>query len=319
MTAEPTVQLAGLPAASAGARLVPYAKKATEVSQQLLPGFAAGLCGDVAAHPVSMVKTRLQVQGSGGGSHGVTVYRGVGHAFVHILRNEGPMQFFRGFGAVACGSAPAQGLYFGTYEVAKKFFGNGQSSAGTFVAALCSQAAGSLVWVPVDIIKERQQVAAQLKSANAPSGSFGTMVGILHAEGPIGLYRAFPMHMATWGPFQGIYFLIYEKFKLRCLDAGYTDGHGGMAPAAQLGCGVVAGIVASAASNPMDVIKTRRQVARENPAMFPYTTSLGAARHLLQHEGALAFMDGALARVAWMTPRMTICVATYERIKRWMA
>ena len=47
-------------------------------------------------------------------------------------------------------------------------------------------------------------------------------------------------------------------------------------------------------TNPVDVLKTRLQVARADPEMFPYSSALGAARHLLEHEGAIALMDGVV-------------------------
>eukprot|EP00913_Durusdinium_trenchii_P034937 g32680.t1 len=145
--------------------------------------------------------------------------------------------------------------------------------------------------------------------------------------------------------------MVYEKLKGLCINAGYEDGHDNLEPIAQVSCGIAAGVVAASVTNPVDVLKTRLQVARANPArwarfederenktvgrmktseevhgasveslisqeMFPYSSALGAARHLLEHEGAIALMDGVFARVMWLTPRLTLCVFAYERIKK---
>mmetsp|Transcript_11583 Transcript_11583/g.21980 ORF Transcript_11583/g.21980 Transcript_11583/m.21980 type:complete len:295 (+) Transcript_11583:59-943(+) len=282
---------------------------------QVLAGSTAGIVADVVTHPLSTIKTRLQVQGSGGGAHGAVAYRGVTHALGTILKTEGPGTFYRGIGAVLVGAAPAQGLYFGGYETAKGFLGGGQSSVGNLVAGTVAQLFGSLAWVPADVIKERLQVEGQLKVTNAYSGSFNAFQHILQHEGFFGLYRAFALHQVTWAPFNGCFFMVYEKLKSMCIDAGYEDGHDNLDPIAQVSCGAAAGVVAAAVTNPVDVLKTRLQVAMANPDMFPYKTGLGATRHLLQHEGAAALMDGAFARVAWLSPRLTICVFFYERIK----
>eukprot|EP00439_Symbiodinium_sp_Y106_P083586 s273_g23.t2 len=139
---------------------------------QILAGSAAGTIADIITHPLSTIKTRLQVQGSGGGGHGAIAYRGVTHALSHIMRNEGLVTFYRGLGAVLVGAAPAQGLYFGGYETAKTFLGGGQSGVGNFASGICRPTLrGSLAWVPMDVIKERLQVEGQLKVKSAYSGS----------------------------------------------------------------------------------------------------------------------------------------------------
>lgn len=300
---------------------------------QILAGSAAGTIADIITHPLSTIKTRLQVQGSGGGGHGAVAYRGVTHALGHIMKNacsgrrwsfvrprlEGVVTFYRGLGAVLVGAAPAQGLYFGGYETAKTFLGGGQSGVGNFASGICAQLCGSLAWVPMDVIKERLQVEGQLKVKSAYSGSFHAFREILRHEGLLGLYRAFPIHQVTWAPFNGCYFMVYEKLKTMCIDAGYEDGMDNLDPIAQVSCGVAAGVIAATVTNPVDVLKTRLQVAMANPDMFPYKSGLGAAKHLLQHEGAGALMDGAFARVSWLTPRLTICVFAYERIKAKLA
>eukprot|EP00421_Protoceratium_reticulatum_P029621 CAMPEP_0168486230 /NCGR_PEP_ID=MMETSP0228-20121227/67016_1 /TAXON_ID=133427 /ORGANISM="Protoceratium reticulatum, Strain CCCM 535 (=CCMP 1889)" /LENGTH=100 /DNA_ID=CAMNT_0008502815 /DNA_START=52 /DNA_END=351 /DNA_ORIENTATION=- len=97
----------------------------------------------------------------------------------------------------------------------------------------------------------------------------------------------------TWAPFNGCCFAVYEKCKGWCINAGYEDGHDNLEPVAQVCCGATAAVIAGWLTNPFDVLKTRLQVARANPEMFPFTNSWQAAQHLLKHEGAAALMDGA--------------------------
>merc|ERR1711971_171687 len=210
---------------------------------------------------------------------------------------------------------PAQGLYFGAYELIKSSLGDGRSATGNFVAGVCAQLCGSVVWVPMDVVKERLQLGYQVQAREHHPGAIALFKSIVRNEGLRGLYRAFPIHQLTWAPFNGCYFMLYERLKGLCIDAGYEDGYDNLEPTAQLCCGAAAGIVSSIITNPCGVIKTRLQVARANVDMFPYTTSWQAARHLLRHESPLAFLDGAVARVAWLTPRLTLCMGAYEYIK----
>jgi len=79
-------------------------------------------------------------------------------------------------------------------------------------------------------------------------------------------------------------------------------------------CGVVAGIVAGALTNPMDLVKTRLQVARADPSTFQYRGSLDCCAQILKKEGALALFDGVGARILMLTPRLTLAVSLKEAL-----
>lgn len=290
-----------------------------ETLRNLSCGCISGIIADVATHPVSTVKTRLQVQGCGGGQHGAVKYSGVTSAFWQILKAEGPVALYRGLGGVIFAAAPAQGMFFGGYEAAKAVLGKGQSSAGNFAAGVFAQLCGSLCWVPMDVVKERLQIEGQIKVTHSYSGSFTAFAHITKAEGILGLYRAFPIHQMTWMPFNACYFMLYEKFKALCINSGYADVNDHLEPIAQVCSGGSAGLIAAAITNPMDVLKTRLQVARANPEMFPFRNSMGAAQHLIANEGFAALMDGTVARMAWLAPRLTICVTAFESVKAMMS
>lgn len=74
------------------------------------------------------------------------------------------------------------------------------------------------------------------------------------------------MHQLTWAPFNGVYFACYEETKQalarrKLLDEGV---------AMNVCSGVVAGVVASVSTSPIDLVKTRLQVQRSNPEIFDY-------------------------------------------------
>ena len=51
---------------------------------------------------------------------GFRVYRGTWHAVRSMVRHEGWLTFYRGFGVVLTNTVPGHALYFGGYELAKK-------------------------------------------------------------------------------------------------------------------------------------------------------------------------------------------------------
>ena len=218
----------------------------------LISGSIAGIVADVATHPLGTVKTRLQVQGASASS--LTRYGGVAQGLTRILTKEGVGALYKGVGVVVATAAPAQGLFFlGNDKAREALRPHLPATAASFAAGCVAQLCGSLCWVPMDTVKERLQVEGQLKRGSKAElgGSWNAVRTILRREGLRGFYPAYWVHQATWAPFNGLFFAIYEA----CKDAGV---HG-------LGSGVVAGVAAGFLTNPMDLVKTRLQVARTRP------------------------------------------------------
>ena len=123
---------------------------------------AAGVVADLITHPVSTVKTRLQVQGaSRAGTGSLVQYRGIWHATSSIARAEGAAGLYKGVGIVVASAAPAQGLYFVGYDAARAALPK-DYALSNFAAGCAAQLCGSLFWVPMDTVKERLQVEGQL-------------------------------------------------------------------------------------------------------------------------------------------------------------
>mmetsp|Transcript_44256 Transcript_44256/g.87116 ORF Transcript_44256/g.87116 Transcript_44256/m.87116 type:complete len:261 (-) Transcript_44256:239-1021(-) len=255
----------------------------------------------------------MQVQGAAkvmkNGLDSMTVYRNPFHAARMMLVNEGVASFYVGLGAVLASAAPAQALYFAGLETFKVVLP--AHPASSFVAGVGAQLCGSVAWVPMDVIKERLQVQGAFKGdalSARYSGSAGALRAILKTEGVAGLYRAYWIHQMTWCPFNGLYFMIYDSSKAAIQSRG-------MSKQWESACAPLAGVVASFATNPMDLVKTRLQVAASNPALFDYTSSSDALVKIVRREGAAALMDGALSRVLLLTPRLSIAVLSYEYVK----
>lgn len=107
-------------------------------------------------HPTAVVKTRMQVAGSGlSHMRGVTVFR-------HILKNDGIPGLFRGFGTSAIGSLPGRVLALTSLEVSKDMMlkythGMGMPDAtrvglANGVAGLFSNCVSCVYYVPLDVV-----------------------------------------------------------------------------------------------------------------------------------------------------------------------
>ena len=66
--------------------------------------------------------------------HPQAVYINVKDAFTKIISTEGITRPMRGVNVVALGAGPAHAMYFGSYEIMKKFLGN-NGNGGHFPVA----------------------------------------------------------------------------------------------------------------------------------------------------------------------------------------
>lgn len=193
----------------------------------------------------------------------------------------------------------------------------------------------------MDVIKERLQIEGQLQTVKNYGSSWAATRGIVATEGVLGLYRAYWIHQMTWAPFNGIYFATYEASKKYLnqskdvesqsvvvnLVSSTKSCHISTSTFLSLSCvirfsmpsvqtsSLIGASVASVATSPLDLVKTRLQVQGSNPALFDYDGPLDALRKILRREGPRALFDGVLARVIWLTPRLSIAVPTYEFLK----
>ncbi|KAJ3164698.1 hypothetical protein HDU88_005132 [Geranomyces variabilis] len=166
-----------------------------------------------------------------------------------------------------------------------------------------------------------------------PAASLSTLTfmrQIYDRQGLRGFYVGFWLGVLVYLPYSILYFVLYEDFK-NLLAGGGADGQktqAGLSVWAILACSALAGLIAAAATNPLDVPKTAFQVAadgtdhstdddphqRHQPSTFTSTVV-----SLWREGGWRAFTSGMSARCAWMVPTIVIQFTVFEQAKRWLA
>jgi solute carrier family 25 citrate transporter 1 len=263
-----------------------------------------------------------------------------------------------GFGAVLSAVPAASAVYFGGYELSKRAVarsaaGDALGASGTYVlCGLVAQAAAGLVYTPMDVVKERMQVQ-QLMHAGASSaaaarpryrGSADAAAAILRSEGVRGMFRGYWAANAAWWPWNVVYFVSYEHARdAAAAAAGDGGGKEALPPHVSALCATAAATLATVATNPVDVVKTRLQTmpqragaahgcarthahtfrsvrpcadAHATPFLSFPASALDVARAMWAAEGAAAFGAGMSARVLSIAPGSFISFFTYEAIKR---
>ena len=135
-----------------------------------------------------------------------------------------------------------------------------------------AESVACLLFVPIDVIKERRQVQSNLKAYNY-SNDVDAIKQIKATEGIRGLYRAYGATVMSFGPFSALYFLFYENIKglfvkndvssyLNKVKQETEDGKKA-SHNADIGffqgmfCSMLAGGAASVMTNPLDMAKLR--------------------------------------------------------------
>ncbi|KAF3456425.1 hypothetical protein FNV43_RR01075 [Rhamnella rubrinervis] len=273
-------------------------------------------------HPTAVVKTRMQVAGSGlSHMRGVTVFR-------HILKNDGIPGLFRGFGTSAVGSLPGRVLALTSLEVSKDMMlkytrGLDMSEAtrvglANGVAGLFSNCVSCVYYVPLDVICQRLMVQG-LPGTTFCNGPFDTMSKVIKVEGLRGLYRGFGLTAVTLSPASALWWGAYGAAQhVIWRSLGYKDeidkkpSHIEMVTV-QATAGMVAGACSSVITTPIDTVKTRLQVMDDYGVGRP--SVLKTTKTLLKEDGWRGLYRGFGPRFLNMSLYGTTMIVTYELIR----
>ena len=275
---------------------------ASLLSRTLLREMAAsalgGMVADGLTYPMCTIKNRLQVQGSGGGGY---AYAGPLDAAATMVRREGLRSLWKGASTVLP-VAPAQALYMGGYQGFRRsvqsFGGDADAPSVQLAGGVVATLTQSLVMVPLEVVRQRQQVQTAVDvAAGGYKGSFHALTTIAKVEGPAALYRGFGVTQLVWGPFNAIFLPLWEGIKREGVARTGVSTPAQLPLSWEVGAALGASAVAAAASNPMDVVKTRLQVggASNISSTQRYAGAADAARAIWKAEGARGFARGCVA------------------------
>ena len=132
------------------------------------------------------------------------------------------------------------------------------------------EAVACIVYVPVDVVKERLQVQGGGTSDSRYKGGVDAFVKIWCSEGARGIYRGYGATLVSFGPFSALYFVFYEYLKKSAED---FVGSATPAPTSLVLSSASAGALASFLTSPLDMAKLRLQVERGRNQSTPSTAT----------------------------------------------
>jgi len=360
-----------------------WAIRATDSQFNAIAGATGGFMSGVVTCPLDVIKTKLQAQG---GFAGVQKGRHVGHPKVYkglmgtgsvIWREEGLRGMYRGLGPIIMGYLPTWAVWFTVYNKSKKWMA--QYHTNTFVinfwSSVIAGASSTIVTNPIWVIKtrlmsqsgshDRSRFSVWPKGANTPT-SRPTLHAPWHyrstldaarkmytTEGILSFYSGLTpallglTHVAVQFP---AYEYLKTKFTGRPMGAIGDDAAGGDASnwLGILSASILSKIMASSATYPHEVIRTRLQTQRrpmpgqefmqglggvtaENAAasavpqqqqqvpqahLPKYKGIASTVRTIWREEGWRAFYAGMGTNMMRAVPAATVTMLTYEYAMR---
>jgi solute carrier family 25 protein 44 len=266
-----------------------------------------------------------------------------------------------GGGASDGGGSPSSAFSAAVHSLARGWTPAQVSAAANFAGGAVGSLAAQAVAVPVDVVSQRLMVAegrgrgarraAAAGGASAQADSGATRHGlamarhIVRTEGVGGLYRGFWASVATFVPNSAVWWGAYGFYRKALAGALERRGGGGggggggdkaasSAPSAsvvvavQTASSVAAGLTSGLLSTPLDVVKTRLQLATAEaatatagpcsaaPPPAARLTWLGVARELVAQDGPRGLLRGAAPRMLSSALWGTAMVSTWETLKR---
>jgi len=240
--------------------------------------------------------------------------------------------FFRGLPVRLFYVAPAAAVSFTLYEQFKKIlewnFQTGKTNLNTFNVneAIITLAAGGTARLfgtacrtPFDLVKQRLQIQGSLSQRNYKN-TFDAFKKIWLNEGFKGMWTGYIPSLVRDVPFAALYFCTSETMKsffFPHLKVTTENGNKGLSTYHHLISGATAGALASCATIPFDVVKTRLQTQAALPFQErKYKGVYSTLKLIFKEEGYKGLTRGLTPRLIYIIPASSVTFACYERYKK---
>ncbi|KAL3424461.1 hypothetical protein PVAG01_03742 [Phlyctema vagabunda] len=326
-----------------------------------LAGAAGGFTSGIITCPLDVIKTKLQAQGgfrakAGSGQH--VVYSGMLGTARVILREEGLKGMYRGLGPIILGYLPTWAVWFTVYGRAKGIISPYEANPNlvNFYSSIIAGGCSTMVTNPIWVIKTRLMSQVSRKAtgndARPPwhyQSTFDAARKMYTTEGILSFYAG--LTPALLGlTHVAIQFPAYEYLKRQFTGQGMgatADGDETFHWFGTLSASVLSKIIASSATYPHEVIRTRLQtqqrslpsasaeyaafrgglegsstnraaavITQAKAALPRYRGIVKTFKTILKEEGWRAFYTGMGVNMMRAVPAATTTMLTYEFVMK---
>nr|Q6DE75.1 RecName: Full=Mitochondrial glycine transporter; AltName: Full=Solute carrier family 25 member 38 [Xenopus laevis]AAH77266.1 MGC80014 protein [synthetic construct] len=264
-------------------------------------GSLSGTCSTLLFQPLDLVKTRIQahqLSASAAGSRPRML-----NLLIKVVRNENILGLWKGVSPSFLRCIPGVGLYFSTlYTLKHHFFSERDPKPlESVMLGAGSRTVAAVCMLPFTVVKTRYE-----SGKYGYNSVYGALKAIYKTEGPRGLFSGLTATLMRDAPFSGIYLMFYTRAKKL---APHDQIDPLFSPVLNFSCGIVAGILASVATQPADVIKTHMQLANEK-----YHWTGKVALNIYRTQGLTGFFQGGVPRALRRTLMAAMAWTVYEQM-----
>ena len=308
-------------------------------------GGIASIIAGASTHPLDLIKVRMQLQGESNPAL-VQAYRPTvaalntpnGYVSLHIappprvglisigtqiVKSEGATALFSGVSATILRQTLYSTTRMGLYEILKQKWSDHSDSDTAaklpimkkIVAGLIAGSVGAAVGNPADVAMVRMQADGRLPIEQRRN--YRSVVDAISQmskqEGIASLWRGSALTVNRAMIVTASQLATYDQVKEVILEKGVmSDGIGTHVTAS-----FAAGFVASVASNPIDVIKTRvMNMKLEAGGVAPYSGALDCAMKTVRTEGVMALYKGFIPTISRQGPFTVVLFVTLEQVRK---
>ncbi|KAL1193391.1 Mitochondrial uncoupling protein 5 [Cardamine amara subsp. amara] len=306
-----------------------------------LKGFAEGGIASIVAgcstHPLDLIKVRMQLQGESApiqtnlrpalafqtstAVHAPTPPPRVGIIGVgsRIVRQEGMRALFSGVSATVLRQTLYSTTRMGLYDIIKEKWTDPETKTMPLTskigAGAIAGAIGAAVGNPADVAMVRMQADGRLPLVDRRNykSVLDAIAQMIRGEGVTSLWRGSSLTINRAMLVTSSQLASYDSVKETILEKGLLkDGLGTHVLAS-----FAAGFVASVASNPVDVIKTRVMNMKVEAGIAPpYKGAIDCALKTVKAEGVMALYKGFVPTVSRQAPFTVVLFVTLEQVRK---
>ncbi|KAG8390374.1 hypothetical protein BUALT_Bualt01G0076800 [Buddleja alternifolia] len=259
-------------------------------------------------------------------------YKGTLDVFYKIVRQEGFSVLWRGTNAGLALAVPTVGIYLPCYDIFLNHFEEftaqnapGLTPYAPLVAGSLSRSLACTSCYPIELARTRMQAFKLVHGDKRPPGMWKTLIDVVsQVKSTSGFTNSSPSYRALWTglgsqlardvPFSAICWSTLEPVRRRLLGLVGDEANAAGVLGANFSAGFVAGSLAAAATCPLDVAKTRRQIEKDPTRALKMTTRQ-TLLEVWRDGGMKGLFTGVGPRVARAGPSVGIVVSFYEVVK----
>jgi hypothetical protein len=288
----------------------------SNIYKGLLFGGIASCTAEVITLPIDVIKTRMQIRS---GYVKSAQYTNSFSAVVTVVKNEGITALWKGLSPALLRQSIYGSMRYGFYTPFKKLLGvpDNPRQVPLWKKVLAGSAAGaisSVVANPTDLVKIRMQADGMAgTSARSYGGLLWAFGTIIKEEGVLGLWKGVGATCGRATALSAVELASYDDIKMRLLHAElFKEGL-----SLHLSSGLAAGFLASLASSPFDVVKSRimQQPSGPDGKGLYYRGMTDCFIKSFKTEGISSLWRGFWPNYARVGPRVLIVFLVLEKLK----